>query len=233
MGLSWYCMNQTFGAKESSGTWPSGLDIFKTDAGQLLVLVEFQFLTSSAIFSLTGSFSTGLFVVQPELLLNKHLKAGVCAVQGFTFWSLRISSAKLAPRFFHAACIYVLNKQIVCLLVGFEGLLVIATVYNLTDEKHRANIMTVSTHKSAAFHLSRLLTGLRWRLWEKLLSSLWNVRVLVTLSISISRQEYINWYELIPINFIQCGKKCVWLRKKKRSYIVLELISFWWFLSWV
>lgn len=93
------------------------------------------------------------------------------------------------PVFFSAVCIYVLNKQIVCLLVRFEGLLAIATVYNLTDEKHRANIMTVSTHKRAAFHLSRLLTGLRRRLWEKLRSSLWNIRVLVTLSISISRQK--------------------------------------------
>lgn len=189
MGPSWYCMNQTFGAKESSGTLPSGPDIFKTDADQLLVSVDFQFLTSSAIFSLTGSFSAGLFVVQPEFLLNKHLRTAVCAVQGCTFWSLHITSAKRARLFFSAVCIYVLNEQIVCVLVRFEGLLVIATVYNLTDEKHKANIMGVSTHKRGAFHLSRLLTGLRWRLWEKLLSSLWNIRVLVTLSISISRQE--------------------------------------------
>lgn len=106
-----------------------------------------------------AAFQQACFAVQPEFLLNKHPKTGVCAVHGCTFWSLYITSAKRAPCFFNAVCICGLNQQIVCLLVRFEGLLVIATVYNLTDEKHSANIMTVSTHKRAAFRLSRLLTG--------------------------------------------------------------------------
>ena len=49
-----------------SGTWPTGLDIFKPATGQLLLLLVSQFLTSSKIFSLTGSFSTGFSVAQPE-----------------------------------------------------------------------------------------------------------------------------------------------------------------------